>query len=39
MDTLRGASMSICLLGSEHGFPKTPEETWFPKSDVKRLEP
>lgn len=37
VDTLRGASVAIYLLGSEYGCPQTPEETWFTKSDAKVL--
>lgn len=34
---LRGASVAICLLASEYGYPQSPEETWLTKSDVKDL--
>lgn len=34
---LRGASVAICLLTSEYGYPQSPEETRPTKSDVKDL--
>lgn len=34
---LRGASVTICLVASEYGYPQSPKETWLTKSDVKGL--